>query len=105
MLLSSPRVSLDSLLLKGFRERLLADPKFLHRLAIEGAISITTTLLAQLLNPTLVVKERNKRSPIFKTAVVYGCFLGTSANLRCKYQKLCATRLLSLQLLRALILY
>jgi len=34
-------------LLQGFRERLLADPKFLHRLAIEEAISITTTLLAQ----------------------------------------------------------
>lgn len=33
--------------LQGFRERLLADPKFLHRLAIEEAISITTTLLAQ----------------------------------------------------------
>nr|CAD1817519.1 unnamed protein product [Ananas comosus var. bracteatus] len=32
---------------QGFRERLLADPKFLHRLAIEEAISITTTLLAQ----------------------------------------------------------
>ncbi|PKA50581.1 hypothetical protein AXF42_Ash013796 [Apostasia shenzhenica] len=32
---------------KGFRERLLADPKFLHRLAIEETISITTTLLAQ----------------------------------------------------------
>ncbi|KAF3330602.1 Protein RETICULATA-RELATED 5 [Carex littledalei] len=31
----------------GFRERLLADPKFLNRLAIEEAISITTTLLAQ----------------------------------------------------------
>ncbi|THG02552.1 hypothetical protein TEA_016732 [Camellia sinensis var. sinensis] len=29
------------------RERLLADPKFLHRLAIEEAISITITLLAQ----------------------------------------------------------
>lgn len=34
-------------LMQGFRERLLADPKFLHRLAIEEAISITTTLLAQ----------------------------------------------------------
>ncbi|THG22241.1 hypothetical protein TEA_022553 [Camellia sinensis var. sinensis] len=34
-------------MLQGFRERLLADPKFLHRLAIEEAISITTTLLAQ----------------------------------------------------------
>lgn len=34
-------------LVQGFRERLLADPKFLHRLAIEESISITTTLLAQ----------------------------------------------------------
>ncbi|GMY08323.1 protein RETICULATA-RELATED 5, chloroplastic-like [Fagus crenata] len=182
---------------QGFRERLLADPKFLHRLAIEEAISITTTLLAQyerrkenffeeldyvitdtvrgsvvdfftvwlpaptlsflsyaneinvpdsmdalqgllgsipdnafqknpagkdwnlshrvasvlfgglklagvgfissigavaasnvlyatrrLLNPALVDNQRNKRSPILKTAVVYGGFLGTSANLR-----------------------
>ncbi|GFZ15078.1 DUF399 family protein, putative [Actinidia rufa] len=181
----------------GFRERLLADPKFLHRLAIEEAISITTTLLAQyerrkenffeeldyvitdtvrgsvvdfftvwlpaptlsflsvsdtidspdsmdalkgllgsipdnafqknipgkdwnvshrvasvlfgglklasvgfissigavafsnflhsirkLLNPALATNLRNKRSPILKTAVVYGGFLGTSANLR-----------------------
>ncbi|CAN6710001.1 unnamed protein product [Malus baccata var. baccata] len=32
---------------QGFRERLLADPKFLNRLAIEEAISLTTTLLAQ----------------------------------------------------------
>ncbi|KAK4489312.1 hypothetical protein RD792_005116 [Penstemon davidsonii] len=32
---------------QGFRERLLADPKFLHRLAIEESISITTTLIAQ----------------------------------------------------------
>ncbi|CAM8972861.1 unnamed protein product [Rhodiola kirilowii] len=32
---------------QGFRERLLADPKFLNRLAIEEAISISTTLLAQ----------------------------------------------------------
>ncbi|KAG8085910.1 hypothetical protein GUJ93_ZPchr0010g8407 [Zizania palustris] len=32
---------------QGFRERLLADPKFLQRLAIEEAISITTTLFAQ----------------------------------------------------------
>lgn len=184
-------------LMQGFRERLLADPKFLHRLAIEEAISITTTLLAQygkrkenffeeidyvitdttrgivvdfftvwlpaptlsflsiadeanvpdsmealkgllgsipdnafqknlagkdwnlshrvasvligglklgsvgvissigavvasnilyamrkLLNPTLANSQMNKRSPIFKTAAVYGAFLGTSANLR-----------------------
>ncbi|XP_057804709.1 protein RETICULATA-RELATED 6, chloroplastic-like [Salvia miltiorrhiza] len=32
---------------QGFRERLLADPKFLHRLAIEESISISTTLIAQ----------------------------------------------------------
>ncbi|KAL8161044.1 hypothetical protein V2J09_012533 [Rumex salicifolius] len=32
---------------QGFRERLLADPKFLNRLAIEEAISITTSLVAQ----------------------------------------------------------
>ncbi|TVU36688.1 hypothetical protein EJB05_18632, partial [Eragrostis curvula] len=32
---------------QGFRERLLADPKFLNRLAIEEGISITTTLIAQ----------------------------------------------------------
>lgn len=184
-------------LVQGFRERLLADPKFLNRLAIEEAISITTTLLAQyerrkenffeeldyvitdtlrgsvvdfftvwlpaptlsflsfsddfggpdsmealkgllgsipdnafqkspagkdwnlnhrvasvligglklagvgfissigavassnivyamrkVLNPALAVKQQIKRSPIMKTAVVYGCFLGTSANLR-----------------------
>ncbi|KAI3470932.1 hypothetical protein Pfo_027595 [Paulownia fortunei] len=182
---------------QGFRERLLADPKFLHRLAIEEAISITTTLLAQyerrkenffeeldyvatdtlrgivvdfftvwlpaptlsflpivydinapdsleavkgllvsipdnafqknlvgkdwnlnhriasvlvggfklagvgfissigavassnilyairkLLNPSLAREQRNKRSPILKTALVYSTFLGTSANLR-----------------------
>lgn len=35
------------LLMQGFRERLLADPKFLNRLAIEETISITTALLAQ----------------------------------------------------------
>ena len=183
--------------MQGFRERLLADPKFLHRLAIEEAISITTTLLAQyerrkenffeeldyvitdtlrgtvvdfftvwlpaptlsflyftddmnapnsmdalkgllgfipdnafqknlagkdwnlshraasvfvgglklasvgfissigavaasnilygirrLLNPAIVTNQQNRRSPILKTAVVYGGFLGTSANLR-----------------------
>lgn len=33
--------------MQGFRERLLADPKFLNRLAIEETISMTTTLLAQ----------------------------------------------------------
>lgn len=33
--------------MQGFRERLLADPKFLHRLAIEESISITSALVAQ----------------------------------------------------------
>ena len=33
--------------MQGFRERLLADPKFLNRLAIEEAISITTAVIAQ----------------------------------------------------------
>jgi hypothetical protein len=33
--------------LQGLRERWLADPRFLQRLAIEESISITTTLLAQ----------------------------------------------------------
>ncbi|PON83258.1 Protein RETICULATA-related [Trema orientale] len=185
---------------QGFRERLLADPKFLNRLAIEESISITTTLLAQyerrkenffeeidyvitdtvrgivvdfftvwlpaptlsflspakeingldsmdvitdllgsipdnafqknpvgkywnlnhrlasvifgglklasvgfissigavaasnalygirrVLNPELVINQRNKRSPILKTAVVYGSFLGISANLRYQF--------------------
>ncbi|KAK9742295.1 hypothetical protein RND81_03G162200 [Saponaria officinalis] len=32
---------------QGFRERLLADPNFLQRLAIEETISLTTTLVAQ----------------------------------------------------------
>ncbi|XP_010692907.2 protein RETICULATA-RELATED 5, chloroplastic isoform X1 [Beta vulgaris subsp. vulgaris] len=32
---------------QGFRERLLADPKFLNKLAIEETISMTTTLIAQ----------------------------------------------------------
>lgn len=33
--------------LQGLRERWLADPRFLQRLAIEETISITTTVLAQ----------------------------------------------------------
>lgn len=33
--------------MQGLRERWLADPRFLQRLAIEESISITTTLLAQ----------------------------------------------------------
>ena len=33
--------------MQGFRERWLADPRFLQRLGIEEAISVTTTLIAQ----------------------------------------------------------
>lgn len=192
--------------MQGFRERLLADPKFLNRLAIEEAISITTTLLAQyerrkenffqeldyvitdtvrgvvvdfftvwlpaptlsflssandingpnsmnaisdllgsipdnafqknpvgknwnfnhrlasvlfggvklasvgfvssigavassnmlyaarrFLNPAIVVNQKTRRSPILKTALVYSCFLGISANLRYQVQKVVFT--------------
>jgi hypothetical protein len=35
-------------LLQGFRERLLAGPKFLHRLGIDEGISISTSLLARM---------------------------------------------------------
>ncbi|KAJ9175948.1 hypothetical protein P3X46_014447 [Hevea brasiliensis] len=38
--------------------------------------------IRKLINLALVTNQRTKRSPILKTAVVYGCFLGTSANLR-----------------------
>ncbi|KAI3994371.1 hypothetical protein MKX01_012628 [Papaver californicum] len=193
----SPVISELTHRFQGFRERLLADPKFLNRLAIEESISITTTLIAQyerrkenffeeidyvitdtirgavvdfftvwlpaptltflpdasdmavpesrdalqgilgsipdnafqkniagrewqlnnrvasvivgglklagvgfissigavassnilnavrrLLNPALSVEETSRRSPLLKTAVVYGSFLGTSANIR-----------------------
>lgn len=37
----------NKFLLQGLRERWLADPRFLQRLAIEETISITTTLIAQ----------------------------------------------------------
>lgn len=49
-----------------------------------GAVAASNLLYAirRALNPALSIYQRNKRSPIFKTAAVYGCFLGTSANLR-----------------------
>jgi Protein RETICULATA-related len=34
------------------------------------------------LNPSVASKDTRRRTPIFKSAAVYGCFLGTSANLR-----------------------
>lgn len=49
-----------------------------------GTVTFTNTILGirQLWNPQITKKKQNKRSPILKTAIVYGCFLGTSANLR-----------------------
>lgn len=49
-----------------------------------GAVASSNALftIRKFLNPALATKQRNKRSPILKTAAVYGCFLGTSANLR-----------------------
>ena len=40
-------ITLPCAFVQGFRERWLADPRFLQRLGIEETISITTTLIAQ----------------------------------------------------------
>lgn len=49
-----------------------------------GAVAASNTLFAvrKFLNPALIANQQTKRSPIFKTAFVYGSFLGISANLR-----------------------
>ncbi|KAI5069476.1 hypothetical protein GOP47_0015777 [Adiantum capillus-veneris] len=49
-----------------------------------GTVAFTNTVLGirQRLKPNKLQKRQNKRSPILKTAFVYSCFLGTSANLR-----------------------
>lgn len=49
-----------------------------------GTVAASNLLYAirKLINPALVTDQRTKRSPILKTAAIYGCFLGTSANLR-----------------------
>ncbi|MCO5552988.1 hypothetical protein L7F22_006508 [Adiantum nelumboides] len=49
-----------------------------------GTVAFTNSVLGikQRLNPQKLQKRQNKRSPIIKTAFVYACFLGTSANLR-----------------------
>lgn len=54
-----------------------------------GAVAASNVLYAirRFLNPALVANQRTKRSPILKTAVVYGCFLGTSANLRYQVER------------------
>lgn len=38
--------------------------------------------LRRFLNPSLAKKDVRRRTPILKSAAVYGSFLGTSANLR-----------------------
>lgn len=49
-----------------------------------GTLSVSNGVWAarKVLNPELTQKPSTKRSPIFKTAFVYGSFLGLSANLR-----------------------
>ncbi|KAH7307804.1 hypothetical protein KP509_22G078500 [Ceratopteris richardii] len=49
-----------------------------------GTVAFTNTVLAikQRMNPGNLERKQNKRSPVFKTAFIYACFLGTSANLR-----------------------
>lgn len=49
-----------------------------------GAVASSNSLFAvrKFLNPAIATNERIVRSPILKTAVVYACFLGLSANLR-----------------------
>lgn len=49
-----------------------------------GAVASSNSLYGfrKFLNPAVVTEQRNIRSPILKTAVIYACFLGISANLR-----------------------
>lgn len=66
-----------SVLLGGLK---LAGVGFISNI---GAVASSNILYAirRLLSPNFASKEVNKRSPILKTALVYGSFLGTSANL------------------------
>ncbi|KAK2982457.1 hypothetical protein RJ640_026300 [Escallonia rubra] len=67
-----------SVLLGGFK---LASVGFISSI---GAVASSNILYAlrNFLNPAIDNNQQNKRSPILKTAAVYSCFLGTSANLR-----------------------
>lgn len=49
-----------------------------------GAVASSNSLFAvrKFLNPTVISEQQTKRSPILKSAIVYSCFLGVSANLR-----------------------
>lgn len=59
----------------------LASVGFISSIGAVAASNILYTV-RKLLNPALATTQRTKRSPILKTAVVYSCFLGVSANLR-----------------------
>ena len=58
----------------------LASVKFNSNIRVVAASNVLFTI-RRLLNPADATKQGSKRSPILKTAVVYGGFLGTSANL------------------------
>ncbi len=49
-----------------------------------GTLSVSNGIWAirKVLKPEIYQKPTNKRSPVIKTALVYGSFLGLSANLR-----------------------
>lgn len=57
-----------------------------------GAVASSNALFSirRILNPAVISEQRVVRSPILKTAVVYGCFLGISANLRYQVLKVVA---------------
>ncbi|KAG8380885.1 hypothetical protein BUALT_Bualt06G0063200 [Buddleja alternifolia] len=61
-----------------------------------GAVASSNVLcvVRKLFNPSFASEQQNKRSPILKTALVYGSFLGISANLR--YQLHCYDELINI---------
>lgn len=73
-----------SVLVGGFK---LAGVGFISSI---GAVASSNILYAirKLVNSSSASKQQNKRSPIIKTALVYGSFLGTSANLRYQVSEL-----------------
>ena len=58
-----------------------------------GAVAASNILyvIRKILNPKLVSNKQIKRSPILKTALVYGGFLGTSANIRYQVRRMLVT--------------
>lgn len=53
-----------------------------------GAISSVLYIVRKSLNPSLPDNRMKKKASVLKSALVYGSFLGTSANLRYQVQKL-----------------